>query len=216
MNSLTKQTEAINNRALRATTWDAIRYVDNRLTVHLTYMTTTNISRKNYDMMLIKPPNLESLGNPNFYGGAIMLEPEPGLDFLGLTLQATGLEVQGKYIVPGFDALKVRNAKLVFPQEYRWKYRSPASAGSKTMATASLMTRCHLAIRMSFPMHNIRQAVTRLIVANMALEMDLQAIKEALMKLKRRYKDVFRENFMKPLIEQIMNNDLKKLLAVAG
>ena len=47
-----------------------------------------------------------------------MLEQEPGLEFVGVRIQCEQL-----------------------PLEYRWKYRSPQSAGSVSMQAAGFLTR---------------------------------------------------------------------------
>ena len=86
-----------------------------------------------------------------FYGTPIMLEQEPGLDFVVVTIQCDGLVLKGTYIVLGLDRLASDPALKQLPLEYRWKYGSPQSAGSVGMQAAGFLTRAHQAARLSFP-----------------------------------------------------------------
>lgn len=65
---------------------------------------------------------MDSLLDASFYGGPIALEPEPGLDLVGVRIFPNGLNLEGLYIVAGFDEMAESKDCAVFPLESRWKY----------------------------------------------------------------------------------------------
>ena len=68
-------------------TWQAVRYVDNRLVIHLNYECQSLVS--------VKPAGLDPVLSHSFYGEPICLEPEDGLDFVGVRLSRSGASVVG-------------------------------------------------------------------------------------------------------------------------
>ena len=105
--------------------WQASRYVDNRLVAHIAVHSDSDL-----DQTCIIPAEIEPFLKPSFYGPPIVLEPEAGLDFVGIRIAIRGLALEGQYIVTGFEELARTPNLMQLPLECRWKYRSPHSAGS--------------------------------------------------------------------------------------
>ena len=130
--------------------WDVIRYVDNRLV--LTY---------SHGDFSCAP---QQLREKTFYGGSLMLEPEPtdeivGIDIIQLGHRIIQLHEEGNIVecrtkVMGYDA-------TMFPWNELWRYRTAMSAGSDTLNLSSYQTRLHQAVMLSFPEERQREAIAR-------------------------------------------------------
>ena len=109
------------------------RYVDNRLLA---------IPKEAF---LHKPWRL--LVDLMFYDSPVELEPEPGMEFLGFTIDKTTLQVQ--YITP----------------DKTWQFRSKKSAGSTKELLTGLVSRIYLIIRHTHPKFLIKPSIQTLFQA---------------------------------------------------
>ena len=144
--------------------------------------------------------SMHELHNIGFYGSTIELEHEAGLDLVGVRIWAEHLHIHGIFIVHGFDDLELGSHTFTLPHEWRWKYRSSASAGSPNSHLIGFITRSHLALRLSFPVTQARRAFARLICVTLAMLNDSSAISAAVSKLACRYKVALSPEFVRQVL----------------
>ena len=179
---------------LRGKTWQAIRYVDNRLGIHM-------VSKSG---QVHTPPGIRSL---SFYQEPVILEDEPGLDFVGLRLEIVEGQIAATYIVPGFTELadvvtQGSNTQLLndfafhFSEAWRWRDKS----GSVKAQLSALTCRIHSASLLSFPLRNARAAICQLLALARALGYDRQVLGKVIQTRSKKFKRVFAKPFYNKLV----------------
>ena len=119
-----------------------------------------------------------------------------------------GVEICGRYIVPGFEALQIDSRSgIQLPRELWWKYRSAGSAGSPTVLASSLGGRFHQALRLSFPVTYARQAVAELVAVSLALGFPQSYVVHILQRLASRYSRPLAKVFLGQLACAVQRDD---------
>ena len=151
---------------------------------------------------------MRSLHAVNFYGDTIALEHEKGFDLVGVSLWAEGLHMKGIYIVHGFEHLSIHAHHLTLPRRWHWKYRKSSSAGSSSNHAQGLITRAHLALRLSFPLDQARRSMARLIAIALAVGIETSSIANILKVLSCRYRHALHHEFVSAVVSALAHKDV--------
>ena len=160
-------------------TWMSTRYVDNLITVW-THRLPTYLQR------------------PDMYGATVLLEFEPGLDFLGtqLAIDDNGT-LQLDFQVNGFDELTTGRADQ--PTEIienSWRYRSRHAAASQRMQMVGYTSRLTSAARLAHPVTRARQAIAKIACIMLAYNFDHGLVLNELRRQAKRHKNVYSDQYL--------------------
>ena len=101
--------------------------------------------------------------NPDFYGPPVLLEKEPGLDYLELRIGVEKNRVAGTFRVPGAEAITrvIYSGALPTPGDIaeRWRFLLHTSP---RVLRGTITGRLVSAARLAFPLPRQRQAVVQL------------------------------------------------------
>ena len=136
--------------AMERRSWICLRYVDNQLILA-------------YNSCNGKSDLPSELRSHEFYGPPVLLEDEPGMEYLGMRLHMCGEVVEIECVVPGFDCLAgdVEQGFNEFEHE-KWTYRTMRSAGTDWSVLSGMAARLHNAVRMAHPKWRAQVAVLKL------------------------------------------------------
>ena len=109
-----------------------------------------------------------------------MLEDEPDLTFLGMDVVLTGCGLETELVVPGFDHICANvshhgwiNNVAALIQADRWRFRSPASAGSSNVLASGFTARLHSAAQLSFPLRRAQASVLKVFAICIVLKLPI-------------------------------------------
>ena len=189
--------------SLRGTTWECIRYADNRYVMSL----IVNGIRCAPD----------SLFREDFYGGSVVLEPEDKSKLVGSQIFKIDGPLrcprfEARYVVDGFPASYTLNIS----DEEAFKYRTPTAAATKSNLMSAFVGRLHLAWRLSFPLVRKKQATVRVIFVYVMMKYPKQWIRQKTSKFLRKHLEAASLAWARHLADCVSNNDWSTLHALGG
>ena len=166
--------------ASRRLHWKGLRYVDNLLTIHI----------RRRDGTITLP---QTLHNERFYGGPMILESEPAMDFLGMEIIVRENAIMGELLVPGYREITqaVEEWRRRLLHECRWRYRGPHAAGTFTHTYTGVKSRLHIAARLPFPISNARRAIVQLLTVFTAMGFSQRELQRIIVSHHRQYPIVY-------------------------
>ena len=117
----------------------------------------------------------------------MVLEREPGMDFLGLEVVVRPRAIVGDLLVHGYNELIESDAI----KQNRWRYRGPAAAGSLSRQFSGVKARLHIAARLPFPLPNAKKAVVKLLAMFVRLGFSKGELQRIVHSHSRKYPQVY-------------------------
>ena len=123
----------------------------------------------------------------------MILESEPGMDFLGIEIVVRERAVVGELLVPGYSevARAVEEGRRRLLHENRWRYRGPRAAGSFTHQYTGVKSRLRIAARLPFPISNARRAIAQLLTVFTTLGFSQRELQRIVDSHCKKYRQVY-------------------------
>ena len=165
--------------AMDKRSWICLRYVDNQLIL------ACNCPNEKSNL----PSKLRS---HEFYGPPVLLEDEPGMEYLGMRLHICGKGIEIECEVHGFDCLISEDEREVSEFEHeRWRYRTMRSAGTNWSIVSGMAARLHNAVRMAYPKWRAQVAVLKLFGICAFLQYPYRPVMQLMQKHSKQYPKVY-------------------------